>query len=65
MTHVESLRLSRGLTRKAAAEEMGVPYSTLRHVERGGKPHGPTAKKIADFYEKPVTELWPIEEMAA
>jgi predicted transcriptional regulator len=58
-------RVNRGLSIAAAAIEMGVSRETLRRVEDGQRPEPATAKRIADFYEQRVTDLWPVQERAA
>lgn len=59
-------RLDRGLSLIAAADEIGVPLNVLSRAESGeGMPHPANAKKIADFYGFKVTEVWPLDEVAA
>lgn len=59
-------RLNRGLSLTAAAEVMSVPLNVLSRAEAGeGMPHPSNAKKIADFYEVKVTDIWPVQEVAA
>lgn len=45
-----SLRQSRGLTIRAAAEGIGVSAMTVIQFERGAKPHLGNLKKAAAFY---------------
>lgn len=59
-------RLNRGLTLNDAAEEMGVDRQALLRAENGGpRPTPSNAFKIADFYGFKVTEVWPLEGVAA
>lgn len=59
-------RLNRGLSVKAAAEQIGIPEHTVWTSETGIQPRPETAKRIADFYEVKVTDIWPIDgEVAA
>jgi transcriptional regulator with XRE-family HTH domain len=63
--NLEAARLNRGLTVKEASERMGVARETLVKAERGIRPRADSAKRIADFYEVLVTDLWPVEPKAA
>lgn len=59
-------RLNRGLSLTAAADAMNVPLNVLSRAEAGeGMPHPANAKRIADFFGHRVTDIWPIEEVAA
>lgn len=66
MINLKAERLNRGLSLTAAADEIDVPLNVLARAEAGdGRPHPRNAKLIADFYEVRVTDIWPVEEMAA
>jgi transcriptional regulator with XRE-family HTH domain len=59
---LRALRMNRGLSVEEVAEQTSVPVRTLYRLERGEHaPRPATAKRIADFYEVQVTDLWPIE----
>ena len=51
----EELRLSL----RTVAEHLGYSVTALHQIEHGGDPMLSTARKIADFFGKPVEELWP------
>jgi transcriptional regulator with XRE-family HTH domain len=56
-------RLNLGLSIEVAARRMGIGAMTLRRAENGlTRPHPYTAKKIADFYRRRVTDFWPGED---
>lgn len=61
-THLIASRLNRGLSIADAAEEIGVTYDILEGAEKGRRPHPRNALKIASFYDRKVTDLWPIDE---
>jgi len=58
-------RLNRGLSLPKAAALIGVARGTLMRAERGEGVQAESAKRIADFYEVQVTDIWPVEERAA
>jgi DNA-binding XRE family transcriptional regulator len=58
---LKEARINRGLSLAAAASEIGVSRATLVDVEDGHVPTPATAKRIADFYEQRVTDIWPVE----
>lgn len=59
------LRASRGLTITDVADATGVKRSTLAGFERGETaPHGPTLKKLADYYKVPVRALFEEPEVS-
>lgn len=58
-------RLNKGLARKQAAQEIGVPVAVLASAERGEQVRAFHAKLIADFYEIAVTDFRPVSEEAA
>lgn len=61
--NLKELRLNRGLSVAAAAEEMDVKEATLRNAE-GGQiiPRPSNAHKIARFYGFDRTEVWPLKD---
>jgi transcriptional regulator with XRE-family HTH domain len=60
------MRLNRGLSLREAADAIGVERRVLLRAELGTTtPHPGNGKKIADFYDKQVTDLWPLEDEAA
>jgi lambda repressor-like predicted transcriptional regulator len=58
-------RLNRGLSTREAAREIGVSQDILLRAENGSTPQPRHAKKIADFYEVKVTEIWPVPDRDA
>lgn len=58
-------RHNRGLTLDALAEKTGLPKSTLARVEQGTVPSVTTQFTLASFYGYKVTEVWPLEDVAA
>ena len=63
--NITAERLNRGLSVAAAAKEIGVHRATLTSLESGARVHPESAKKIADFYGCQVTDLMPVEDVAA
>jgi hypothetical protein len=57
----KAARLTRGLGVNDAADAMGVPPYVLRAAETGTRPRPENAKRIADFYDVLVTDIWPVE----
>ena len=63
---LRELRHNRGLGLEDAAEQIGVHRSILARAESGeNRPHPKNAFKIASFYGHKVTDLWPLEDVAA
>lgn len=62
---LKEARLNKGLSPAAAASEIGVSRGTLVAVEDGHTPTPEVAKRIADYYEQRVTDIWPVQEKAA
>lgn len=58
-------RLNRGLSVRKAAREMKVDRRTLERAESGQHVHPSSAKRIADFYDCRVTDIWPIPDREA
>lgn len=73
MTTVFNLRverMNRGLTVAALAELLDVSRHTIMRIEAGARPNAPVALKIADWLSGDgeavrVTDLWPVEDVAA
>lgn len=63
--NLKAERLNRGLSIKQAAEEIGITPATLGRAEDGESLHPNNAFKIATFYGKAVTDIWPVEEKVA
>ena len=62
---LKEARINEGLSIAEAARAMGVARHTLRKVEEEGyMPEPATAKRIADFFERRVTDIWPVERAA-
>lgn len=63
---LKAYRLNRGLSIREAADEIGDPvnFDILQRAEKGATPRPKAMKKIADFYEVQVTDIWPVEETA-
>jgi transcriptional regulator with XRE-family HTH domain len=55
-------RLNRGLSTREAAEAIGVSQAVLLRGERGEGLRPRHAKRVADFYELKVTDVWPLPE---
>lgn len=58
-------RLNRGLSRARLAEQIGVTERVIGLAERGARPRPANAFKIAAYFGRTVTELWPPTEGAA
>lgn len=58
-------RVNRGLSSRAAADEIGISQDVLLRAENGGRTQLRYAKLIADFYGYKVTDIWPVEAAAA
>jgi lambda repressor-like predicted transcriptional regulator len=63
--NLEAARLNQGLSLPDAAAQIGISRGTLVKAERGDSVHPRQAKLIADFYKVRVTDIWPVEEVAA
>lgn len=57
MNVLVAARLDRGLSQRAAAEEIGVTRGVLERAEAGKRIHPSNAKVIADFYGLAVTDF--------
>lgn len=61
--NIRAARMNRGLSTRAAAIAIGVARQTLEDAESGERiPLPATAKKIADFYDVKVTDIWPVDD---
>lgn len=58
-------RLNRGMSAEAIAGEIGIPPHVYRHTEKGGRPTPANALKIASFFDRKVTEIWPPDPQPA
>lgn len=63
--NIVEMRLNKGLSIRAAAEEMGIAEQSLRRAEGGESVVPRVAFKIASFYGYRVTDIWPIEPVEA
>lgn len=54
----------RGLALAGLAREIGVSDSALRLIDQGKRPGPEVAKKVADYFERDVLELFPMPEAA-
>lgn len=61
VTELMELRLNKGLSIRAAAEEMGIAEQSLRRAEGGQSVLPRVAFKIAGFYGRKVTDFWPVD----
>jgi transcriptional regulator with XRE-family HTH domain len=59
--NLQEERLNRGLSLRAAAKKIGIGTDALNRAEQGTMPRPDSAKKIADFYDHKVTEVWPVQ----
>ena len=59
-------RLNAGETVQRRAERIGINRRTLEAIEASSAmPRPDVAKKVADFYGVSVTDMWPLEDVAA
>lgn len=62
MFDLRNARRDKGLLLRQAAGEFGISESYLSLIERRNVvPRAPIALKIASFYDKRVSEIWPNE----
>lgn len=59
------MRMNRGLSRAAAARSIGIARGTLVSAECGHRIGEAQAKRIADFYDVRVTDIWPVDDPGA
>jgi DNA-binding XRE family transcriptional regulator len=62
---LEKERLNRGLSFSGMAREIGIARGTLQSAADGDAIHPSSALKIAKFFGKEVTDIWPLETEAA
>jgi DNA-binding XRE family transcriptional regulator len=53
------LRLNAGLSPEELGAEVELSGMTIRRLEAGTKPTVATAYKLAQYFEQPVTDMWP------
>lgn len=58
-------RLDKGLSQRAAAEQIGISQAILLRAEDGLGVRPAHAKLIADFYGFRVRDIWPVEDRKA
>lgn len=58
-------RLNRGMSAEAIAAEIGIAPHVYRHTEKGGRPTPANRLKIATYFGKSVTDIWPPDEQEA
>jgi DNA-binding XRE family transcriptional regulator len=58
---VKTARLENGWNMHELAHHAEVTKQTIARIERGGSCTPATAKRVADAFSKPVTELFSIE----
>lgn len=57
------MRLNKGLSLREAAAAMKINREVLRMAEQGRTPFPRSAKRIADFYDMRVTDIWSVDEV--
>jgi transcriptional regulator with XRE-family HTH domain len=62
---LKSERLNKGLSVRQLAAEIKVSAAAVARAEAGESIHPANAKRIADFYGKSVTDIWPVEKATA
>jgi transcriptional regulator with XRE-family HTH domain len=60
--NLKAARLNRGLSTRAAADEIGVTQAILMRAEDGLGVRPAHAKQIADYYGCRVTDIWPVDD---
>lgn len=58
-------RYDAGYSRRGLAKHLGLHPETIMRAETGEPISPASAKKIADFYGKTVSKIWPFEAAAA
>lgn len=59
-------RMERGFSQQEMADLIGVSVDVVRNLEvTGRRPRWANARKVAEFYDEPIVELWPLEDVAA
>lgn len=55
-------RENRGLSQEQMAAQMKVSVDVVRSIESGGIPRPANRFKVAAFYGKTVSEVWPLDQ---
>ncbi|MHB9953041.1 helix-turn-helix transcriptional regulator [Ligilactobacillus murinus] len=58
VTELKVLRIRKGLNQEELAKQLNVTRNSVSAWERGAKPSLDNAKKIADFFEVPINEIF-------
>lgn len=62
---LKSERLNKGLSVRQLAAEIKVSAASVARAEAGESIHPANAKRLADFYGKSVTDIWPVDSPKA
>jgi DNA-binding XRE family transcriptional regulator len=62
LVEMRALRQAAGISQRKAAELMGIDDNTYIRAEGGEAPSLAIALKIARFMQRPVEEIWGLEE---
>ncbi|MCU1500609.1 MAG: Helix-turn-helix domain [Acidimicrobiales bacterium] len=65
MNRFIALRYRKGITQTQLVEATGISRGTIYNLEQGGTPSPPIAKKLAEFYELPMSQVLGLEPLAA
>jgi transcriptional regulator with XRE-family HTH domain len=57
--NLRAARVNEGLSPEALGQKIGVSGGTIRRLEQGLMPTPATARKIAQYLGKEVSDLWP------
>lgn len=52
---VRARRVTKGLSLRAAAKEIGISFATLDRIENGGNPYLPSLERVCAWLGQPVT----------
>lgn len=58
VTELRVLRIRKGLNQEELAKQLNVTRNSVSAWEHGTKPSLDNAKKIADFFEVPINEIF-------
>ncbi|NYC94292.1 helix-turn-helix transcriptional regulator [Clostridium acetobutylicum] len=50
-------RINKGMTQEEYARILNITRGTLSHLEKGRSPSAETAKKISNYFNRPISEL--------